>query len=62
MTRLTERDHELVTEAVTKAERATSGEIVVVAAARSTPITTSPSIALLAMLIVPAALALVPKS
>ena len=63
MTRLTERDHELVTAAVTEAERATSGEIVVVAAARSDAYhDVALHYALLAMLIVPAALALVPKS
>ena len=60
MTRLTERDHELVTAAVTKAERATSGEIVV--AAGGAPRPRRRPVALLAMLIVPAALALVPKS
>ena len=63
MTRLTERDHELVTAAVTEAERATSGEIVVVAAARSDAYhDVALHYALLAMLVVPAALALVPKS
>jgi putative membrane protein len=63
MRRLTDRDHELVTAAVTEAERATSGEIVVVAAPRSDAYhDVALHYALLAMLIVPAKLALLPQS
>ncbi len=63
MRQLSQQDHDLVTAAVTAAERGTDGEIVVVAAARSDPYhDVALHYALLAVLIVPAKLALLPQS
>ena len=59
---LTQHDHKLVTAAVTEAERASAGEIVVVAAARSDAYhDVALHYALLGMLVVPALLALLPQ-
>ena len=60
---LSEADHELVTAAVTKAERESDGEIVTIVAARSDSYhDVALHWAVLAMLLVPAGLALVPQS
>ena len=63
MQRLSRQDHDLVNAAVTAAERDSDGEIVVIVAPRSDAYhDVALHYALLAVLIVPAALALVPQS
>ena len=63
MNRLTPEDHDLVTAAVTAAERESDGEIVVIAAARSDAYhDVALHYALLAMLIVPAVIAAWPQA
>ena len=62
MGRLSQQDHDLVTAAVTRAERDSDGEIVTIVAARSDPYRdVALHYAVLAMLIVPAKLALLPQ-
>jgi len=63
MLRFSEEDHRLVTEAVARAERLSDGEIVTVVAERSDPYhDVALHWAVLAMLLVPAAIAAVPQS
>ena len=63
MARLSREDHDLVTAAVTAAERNSDGEIIVVAALRSDAYhDVALHYALLAMLVVPALLALLPQA
>ena len=62
MGRLCQQDHDLVTAAVSRAERESDGEIVTIVAGRSDPYRdVALHYALLAMLIVPAVLAMLPQ-
>ena len=63
MLRFTEADHRLVTDAVTRAEQASDGEIVTIVAEKSDSYhDVGLHYAVLAMLLVPAALAFIPQS